>query len=373
MTLDIHSAAPPPMVAPHATEIYYGGPDQPAGALRDVLKAKVDAAPAGSEITWATYYFRDQALAESLVAAQRRGVRVRVRIEGSPRRGATNDGVITTLSEGLGDGLRIHRSWFGASHLHAKVYAFSGPDAEVLIGSFNPSGDDGDDDPALIADIGDQDRGENLLVGFRDPRAVLALRRQAERLWIGKVGRFGRHENRAVTLKSVRFYYYPRLRPDVIERRIARLRPGDRVQAAVSHMDQGPFALQLAEAARRGVDVDLVVHETARRVPNGVVRALNEAGVNVRRYCNADGLPMHAKFVLIDRGGERSAWFGSLNYTITSRYLNKEILARSTEATVVDDLQARFQTIADTADRQIATCGKDLRITSGAGARATAR
>ena len=365
MTPDIQSPPPPAIAAPHSTEIYYGGPDQPAGALRDVLKARVDAAPPGSEITWATYYFRDQALAESLVAAQRRGVRVRVRVEGSPRRGAANDGVITTLREGLGDGLRTHRAWFGASHLHAKVYAFSGPSPEVLIGSFNPSGDEDDDNPKLIADIGDQDRGENLLVGFRDPKAVLALRRQAERLWQGKVGRFGRYENRAVNLKSVRFYYYPRLRPDVVERRIARLGPGDRVEAAISHMDQGPFVQQLAEAARRGVDVHLVVHDTARRVPNGVVRTLGDAGVTVRRYCNVDGLPMHAKFVLIDRGGERSAWFGSLNYNITSRFLNKEILARSTDDAVVADLQARFQTIAQAADREATFCGKSRQVSAG--------
>jgi len=339
-----------------ATEVYYGGPDQAPGALRDLLKARVDAAPPGSEITWATYYFRDQDLAESLVAAQKRGVRVRIRVEGSPRRGKANDAVIDTLRSGLGDGLRLHRSWFGAAHLHSKVYAFSGPSPEVLIGSFNPSGD-ASPDPKLLADIGDQDRGENLLVGFRDPDAVRALRRQADRLWQGKGGRFGRRENRPVKLEEVRLYYYPRLRPGVVERRIARLGPGDRVQAAISHMDEGPFAHELAEAATRGADVELVVHDTKRRVPNGVVRELDRAGASVRRYCNAEGLPMHAKFVLIDRGGERSAWFGSLNYNVTSRFLNKEILARSTDAAVIDDLEARFRAISETADRQGEACG----------------
>lgn len=360
------SLSPPPTAAETrlATEVHYGGPDQPPGALRDLLKARVDAAPAGSEITWATYYFRDQDLAESLVAAQRRGVRVRVRVEGSPRRGKANDAVIETLREGLGDGLRLHRSWFGAAHLHAKVYAFSGPSPEVLIGSFNPSGDAAPD-PKVLADIGDQDRGENLLVAFRDPDAVRALRRQAERLWQGKGGRFGRRENRPVKLEAARLYYFPRLRPGVVERRIARLGPGDRVQAAISHMDQGPFARQLAEAAARGADVELVVHDTTRRVPNGVVRELDRAGANVRRYCDPQGLPMHAKFVLIDRGGDRSAWFGSLNYTVTSRFLNKEILARSTEPAVVDELEARFRAIADTADRQAGACGTRTQASAG--------
>lgn len=342
--------------AQSATEIYYGGPDQPPRALRDVLKARIDAAPPGSEITWATYYFRDQDLAESLVAARNRGVKVRVRLEASPRRGSANDTVIKTLRAGLGDGFRLHKSWFGASHLHAKIYAFSGPQPETLIGSFNPSGDTVPD-PRLTADIGDQDRGQNLLVAFREPDIARALRRQAERIWSGKgTSRFAKRVNKPVKFETARLYYFPRLRPDVVERRIARLGKGDRVQAAISHMDQGPFARQLAEAAARGAEIDLVVHDTARRVPNGVVRQLDKAGVNVRRYCDPNGLPMHAKFVVIDDGGQRSAWFGSLNYTVTSRFLNQEVLARSTDARLVDDLEARFRVISDEAEQRANAC-----------------
>jgi hypothetical protein len=291
-------------------------------------------------------------------------VRVRVRVEGSPRRGKANDAVIATLRRGLGDGLRLHRSWFGAAHLHAKVYAFSGPQPEVMIGSFNPSGD-AVGDPKLLADIGDQDRGQNLLVGFRDPETTHALRRQAERLWAGKGGRFGRRENRPVKLETARLYFFPRLRPDVVERRIARLGAGDRVQAAISHMDDGPFAKTLAAAATRGAEVEVIVHETRRRVPNGVVKELDRAGATIRRYCDREGLPMHAKFVVIDDGGQRSAWFGSLNYTVTSRFLNKEILARSTDAAVVDDLKARFRTIAETAERQAGGCGTKIQAATG--------
>lgn len=346
---------PPEPPAPVATEIHYGGPDMRPGTLRDVLMAKVDAAPPGSEIVWATYYFRDQELARRLIAAQARGVKVRVRIEGRPRREAANDRVIATLRAGLGDGLRVHRSWFGLGRLHAKVYAFSGPTPEVLIGSFNPSGD-ARPAPDVVAEIGDHDRGENLLIGFRDPDAVAALHRQARRLWAGQGGRFGIAENRVVSLKSVRFYYFPRLRPDVVERRVARLGPGDQVRAAISHMDDGALATALASAARRGVDVELIVHDTERRVPRAVVADLNDAGAQVRRYCTADGLPMHAKFILLERGGERSAWFGSLNFNDQSRLLNTEILARSTDERVVSDLGARFDTLAAAAERQAGAC-----------------
>jgi len=349
-------AAPPAAVTRPLTEVYYGGPDLPPGALRDVLKAKVEAAPPGSEIIWATYYFRDQDLAESLVAAHKRGVRVRIRIEGSPRKSGANSAVVDLLREELGDDLRLQKAWFGLANLHAKIYTFSGPQPESLIGSFNPSGDEVPD-PKLLAAIGDQDRGQNLLVAFREPEVARSLHRQAERLWQGqRISRFDRGMNRARKFDDARLYYFPRLRPDVVDRRIARLGPGDRVQAAISHMDDGPFARQLAQAAERGAEIDLVVHDTARRVPKGVVRELDRAGVNVQRYCDAEGLPMHAKFVVIDDGGQRSVWFGSFNYTITSRYLNQEVLVRSTSPQVIDDLQARFKTIAAAAARQASHC-----------------
>ena len=66
---------------------------------------------------------------------------------------------------------------------------------------------------------------------------------------------------------------------------------------------------------------------------------------------------MHAKFVVIDDGGQRSAWFGSFNYTMTSRYLNQEVLARSTNAQVVNDLAARFRVISDEAEQKAGACG----------------
>ena len=354
------STVPPAVVRP-LTEVYYGGPDLPPRALRDVLKAKVEAAPAGSEIIWATYYFRDLDLAESLVAARKRGVKVRIRIEGTPRKSGANSAAIETLRAGLGEGLRLQHSWFGLANLHAKIYTFTGPEPESMIGSFNPSGDE-TPDAELIADIGDQDRGQNLLVAFRDPQVARSLHRQAKRLWKGKgISRFDRGMNRARKFDDARLYYFPRLRPDIVDRRVAQLGPGDRVQAAISHMDQGPFARQLAKAAERGAEIDLVVHDTARRVPKGVFRELDKAGVNIRRYCDVEGLPMHAKFVVIDDGGQRSAWFGSFNYTITSRYLNQEVLARSTNALVIDDLEARFRTISGIAEQQASECHENSR------------
>jgi phosphatidylserine/phosphatidylglycerophosphate/cardiolipin synthase-like enzyme len=356
-------ALPPPAIAP--ATLYYGGVDQPPQALRDLLLARVEAATPGSEITWATYYFRDPALADALVAAKQRGVKVRLVLEGRARRESVNGPTIDRLKAGLGKDLRLHRSWLPGQHLHAKIYTFSGPEPAAFIGSYNPSG--GVDDPKLMKDIGDQDRGENLLVDFRDPDAVAALEAQARRLYEGRFAfRFGKRANKPKRVGDFAFYYFPRLRTDVVERRIARLGPGDEVKAAVSHMDKGPFATQLVKAAERGAKIELVVHDTKRRVPKGVVSELRDAGVEIRRFCDPEGLPMHAKFVIVDHKQVRTAWFGSLNYTFGSRIMNQEILARSADPGLVDAFDARFDRLAEEAARNCPD-GKRVAVSTGTG------
>lgn len=363
------SAPPLPPPPPVAATLHYGGVDQPPQALRDLLLARVEAARPGDEITWATYYFRDRALADALIAAKARGVKVRLVLEGRARRESVNGPTIDRLKAGLGEDLRLHRSLLPGQHLHAKIYTFSGSEPAAFIGSYNPSG--GVDDPKLMRDIGDQDRGENLLVDFRDPDAVAALEAQARRLWEGRFAfRFGRRANKAKHVGDFAFYYYPRLRTDVVERRLARLGPGDQVRAAVSHMDKGPFAAELVKAAERGAKVELVVHDTRRRVSKGVVSELRDAGVEIRRYCDPQGLPMHAKFVIVDHKDVRTAWFGSLNYTFGSRIMNQEILARSADPGLVDAFDSRFERLAEEASAR--TCPgahvADVGHTAGAGA-----
>jgi len=337
-----------------AATIHFGGVDQPPRALRDLLLARIEAAPAGSEIAWATYYLRDAALADALVAAKRRGVRVRVVIEMTPRRRTANEDMIARLQAGLGDDLRVHRGWLPGSHLHAKIYTFTGPEPQALIGSFNPTVD-ASDDPQFIRKMGDQDRGENLLVDYRDPNVVKALRGEALRLWSGKgASPFSRFQNRAKRLPELTLFFYPRLRPGVVDRKLRELGPGDTVRAAISHMDRGPFSQRLAQAAQRGAKVELIVDDARRRVSDDVVVDLEGAGVDIRRFCDADQVPMHAKFVIVDRKDRRTAWFGSFNYNFGSRWLNQEILARTTNAELIGRLEDRFQILADEAGRR--TC-----------------
>ena len=89
-------------------ETHFGGPDQPAGRLRDLLAEQIEAVPAGGAIDWITYYFRDRRLAEQLLRAHRRNVNVTVTLEGNPHIPHANYEVVSMLSgeQGLGKRFR---------------------------------------------------------------------------------------------------------------------------------------------------------------------------------------------------------------------------------------------------------------------------
>lgn len=326
--------------------LHLGGPDRPSRFLRDLLQQRVEAVPAGGEIVWATYYFRDRALADALTAASDRGVRVVLHVEGQPRRASVNEGVIASLrAHGLGGGLYVHLPRIGPHpHLHSKIYAFSHPVPAVLAGSYNPSGDV-PEDAEVIAEIGDQDRGHNLLVEFREPPLVNALRRYVLGL-SALAPRLRFQRNGPVRGEAATAWFYPRLRTGIIDAHLARLDGRARIRGAISHLKQGALAQELMRAARTGATVRLIVHDTARRVPQKVVETLRGAGADVVRYEHPEGLPLHAKVLLIEEPGSRTAYFGSFNYNPRSRYLNHEVLLATRHPVLFDGFAERFEVIA---------------------------
>jgi hypothetical protein len=331
--------------------VEFGGPDLPARRLRDLLQEHVDASPPGSRIDWATYYFRDLALADALIRASDRGVRVNLVLEPDPRLAGANDTVIALLRDhGLDGGFHLYRpAPENKGHLHAKIYAFTHPDI-AWIGSFNPSGDE-PEVPEVIAEIGDQDRGHNLLVGIRNSRVKKALRRHVARLsgW-GRIPLYLRPAfNRTVWTMGSRLYFYPRIFPYLVERSIEHMRSGDRLRGAISHLKSGELVRKLEVAVGRGAKVELLVHDTERRVPNSVVEKLEAGGVDIIRVRHPDGLPMHAKFLLVERARKRTAWVGSYNFNKMSRRHNAEVLLRTSDQSVFDSLEQRFSTISSMA------------------------
>lgn len=337
--------------------VHFGGPDQPPGKLRSLLLRHVRAAPPGSAIDWATYYFLDREMAEALIAASDRGVTVTLVVEGDPRFAGANDPVVSLLERhGLDGGLTVRPASRPGS-LHAKIYAFSHPRPFALVGSFNPSGGRSAD-PNVIEEIGDQDRGHNLLVEIGSPGLVGKLQEHIGELARngGGGGRFELGQNAAYRDRDTMLYFYPRVSTGIVEAEVDQLGNGDRLWAAVSHLDDRSVDAW-AEAARRGADLHIIVHHTERRVPQAVIERLRKAGVDIRRYRHPQELPMHAKFVLIERGAERVSYFGSFNFNRSSRFLNDELLVRSTDSHLFETLRRRFAQLDAEVGRQAATRG----------------
>ncbi len=346
------------MLATSSFEVCFGGPDQPRGRLRDILAERVAAVPAGGAIDWVTYYFRDRRLARALLRARGRGVRVTLTVEGRPRVAHANDEVLAMLSGagGLGEGLRVMalpglpapagKAW--KPQFHEKLYCFSHPRPVAFIGSFNPSGDQPEERPDIISEIGDQDRGHNVLVGLSDPSLVAGLVGHARRLNqrpAGLLYRFSDGANEDCRGVATRIHFWPRVRPHPVARLLSRVGAGGRVRIAASHIRSRSAVNVLAGMARRGAAVEILADPTSRRVPPTVEERLILAGVGFRRVAHPEGVPMHFKLVLVESEGRRRAVFGSFNWTRPSWWLNHEIAAVSSDEALFEVLSERFEAL----------------------------
>ncbi len=326
---------------PHS-EIYFGGPDYPPGYLRNILAERITAVPCGGSIDWVTYYFRDLRLAEALVQAHRRGVKVGLSLAGRPRVPRANDAVINMLSgpDGLGEGFHVltlpgipaprGRSW--KPQLHEKLYCFSHPNPIAFIGSFNPSGNTPDEKHEIIREIGDQDRGHNVLVGLTDPMLIEQLvkhARQLQRVPPGLTYRFSAEANRSINGTDTTIYFWPRLRPHPVIRFLSQVGDNARVRIVASHIRSGSAVDIMLRLAQRGVALEIFADATPRRVTEKVEQRLLAANIQFRRIRDPEDLPMHLKFVLVEDNDKVWSIFGSFNWTKPSFWLNHEIAAIS--------------------------------------------
>jgi len=322
------------LVAPF--QVFWGGPDRPARCLRNLLEERIHAVPSGGEILWVTYYFRDEGLAQALLLARRRGVRVRVVMEGNPRTGAVNVRVRNLLQgdDELGAGLRAldHRlrdvrSW-KSCRLHEKLYYFSHPVPHALVGTFNPSGNL-PEDPEILEQVGDQDRGHNVLVEITDPVLVQGLHAHAQRLFKARHGPwecFLPNNNRVLVSGATRILFFPRAQWRDFKGLFAGLDAGSSLRIAVSHLNDPGICKRLFSLARQGMNIEILAHDTERRVPSWVEAQMLQNGINFKRYIHPEGLPMHNKFMLIDTPDHKILAFGSMNLSVRSLRANHELL-----------------------------------------------
>jgi phosphatidylserine/phosphatidylglycerophosphate/cardiolipin synthase-like enzyme len=331
-------------------QIHFGGPGSPDGALRELLSQRVAAVPAGGAIDVVSYYFRDRGLADDLARASRRGVRVRVTLEATPRSPHANADVAEQLAEALGGDFRAlahpRLMPLPRARLHEKLYLFSDP-AAAFVGSFNPSSNADGEDASAIAAIGDQDRGYNSLVELRDPTLLQGLREHARRLQAARHGLGERFLAAERDLHSgdtsVHFWPQPGLDRGPLRALLAGLGPGERARIAASHLSGATFPRALERAARHGAAIELVSHASERRFPARVARRLAAAGIGLRRAGSDAAVPMHEKFALIEHADERVVTFGSFNLTERSLWLNHELTVISRDPALFEGYAARFE------------------------------
>ena len=297
-------------------------------------------------------------MAEELLGAASRGVKVSVTLEGSPRTSHANDAVIAMLSgpDGLGKGFRTltlpgiptfsGKSW--KPHLHEKLYCFSHPEPVAFIGSFNPSGDSPTEDHTIINEIGDQDRGHNVLVGLYDPPLVKCLVDHAR--WMHQAQssmftRFSSMANKWCKGTDTEIHFWPRLSPHPVRKFLHLIAPGARIRVVASHLKGRSMARTLIKIARQGAQMEVLAEPTERRVPTGIEQMIRNAGIPFQRVTHTDGLPMHNKFILAEKNDRQWVIFGSFNWTTRSYWLNQEIGAISTNHELYNAFDKRWKVL----------------------------
>jgi len=335
-------------------KVHFGGPDKKPGELRNVLSEKIDAVPPGGSIDWVTYYFRDRPLARKLAEAAARGVKVTLVLEGRPRIVRANQQVISILSgkAGIGSGLRVISlpgvpspagiGW--KPQVHEKVYCFSHPQPTALFGSFNPSGDFPEDDPAILWKIGNHNIAHNALVESHDEKLagklaehIRSLHRDGSSLYYRFWGR-----SQSLDFGHTVLHFWPRVARHPVEKFLDGFGEGSRVRIAASHIRFSRAVNRLIALSRRGAQVEVLSEFTNRRVPPKTEKRLRAAGIKFERFGQFQDIPMHLKLVLAENEYGRWAVFGSFNWTLPSYVLNHEIAAVTTDPHVFAEFDRRW-------------------------------
>ena len=338
---------------------YFGGPDQPAGRLRDLLAEHIEAVPAGGTIDWVTYYFRDRRLAEQLLRAHHRNVKVTVTLDGNPHIPHANSTVVAMLSgaQGLGEGFRtvylppripMSSRKMGNPNLHEKLYYFSHPKPVAFIGSFNPSGDDPEDRPDIIHEIGDHNRAHNVLVGVSEPALVDGLVNHARWMHGARHGIFEpffADGNRTLQGRNTEIHFLPRAQSHAAASFLGRFGNGARIRVAASHLNGTTSIKTMLRIARRGATLEILAEPTLRRVSLKAEKRLAEAGIPFRRVTHPESLPMHNKFVLVEQNNQRWVVFGSYNWSTLSFWINQEICAISSQPQLFEAFAERWEVL----------------------------
>ena len=108
------------------------------------------------------------------------------------------------------------------------------------------------------------------------------------------------------------------------------------------HLNDPDICKRLIGLVHQGVHVEVLTHDTERRVPSWGEEEMLGKGVIFNRYVHPEELPMHNKFMLIDTPERRLVAFGSMNLSIRSLNVNHELLVIAEDSTLYHAFRQRW-------------------------------
>ena len=339
------------------SQIYFGGPDAEKNLLRDLLLEKIHLSQPGSKIIWVCYYLNDPLIIDALILAAQKNVYVDVIIDSNPRYSNINDELLRKLSISRELNVNITRiklkkiwnlvgiRWH--PHLHSKLYYFSSPHTQALIGSYNPTaGSEHLDDKQLKA-IGDHSISHNVLASIVDPYIISKLLEYAAALKStqNKLSRFTQLHNRVHTSNQLSINFLPTFTQHPIERLLTKKDDNTSIKCAISHF-KGPGILRsLKNALNKGKKIEIVLERSERRISKHHLQFLDKHSIQHYQPELPNHCLMHNKFIIYKSSKEHCVMFGSFNWSTRSKYLNHEIIACTDIPEIVQKFEMRWHNL----------------------------
>jgi len=367
--VDAGTTPPPtislPALLPRFSAVFSRRPsdNSPDPAIEDLLLALIDRAVPGSRIRLAVYHFTRGRVTSALQRAYRRGVDVRVLLDGQVRALLDDPDNGSDVTEASALILALGRSrvtlcrapggaCLGTGIMHHKTFLFSdvggGSRNVVVQASHNlTTGQNHRHNNAVVI------RGDSALFAAYE-RTFEQQRRDVVQLdyYRASAGNF-----------PTRAYFFPRPSGDTAVSVIDNVSCADsgRIRVAMAFFTNARLevARALARRQRAGCSVEAVIGDDTIRVGRTVLRTLRDAGVRVTLYPRRAGTwGLHSKYLLIDAryngstAARRLVFTGSHNWTGAALRENDETMLRVDDRGVFDAFLADWVHVRDAARRR---------------------
>ena len=297
-------------------------------SILNQIKWLIDATPKGEEITVCVFKFEQEDLAESLIQAQERGVKVRVILNKGETSKKANKDVKELLESGLADFSYLENDISDKGIIHNKFILFSrlqssaGEYNHVILqtsSNFQAKGTKKLQDMLLLS-------SQELYFCYLDFWFQIKTLGNTEQM---DHYRYFSCSDR----QSNEAYFFPKRRDkesfgkDEVLRILENIEKPDQTEIRFAHGKWDDNREELTEVLEKlqeqGAKVEVV---TNADIDKDIRKELNELHKGI--YYLDEDINMHTKFFLIEQGDEQEVWTGSHNLTKRSLRENFEVLLK---------------------------------------------